>query len=237
MIKETFPMRAGLWLSGVALLALAACASDPSPNKLKRADPVTPTEQYAIEVAPAPLELKLAAHGSGLSPTQADALRDFYGRWADGERGAITLKAPEHGPDPAATYRTVTDTRDFLIAAGVDATDIRIVGYEAGGDAAAPVRVGFMRYEATGPDCGTKWEDLARVAKNKPYAQYGCAVTANMAAQIADPSDLLSPRPSEPPDAIRRETVLDKYRQGMTTSAQKDQQAVASPSSGTTGQQ
>jgi len=236
MIKETFPMRAGLWLSGVALLALAACASDPSPSKLKRADPVTPTEQYAIEVAPAPLELRLAAHGSGLSPAQADALRDFYGRWADGERGAITLKAPEHGPDPAAAYRTVTEARDFLIAAGVEPAAIRIVGYEAGGDPAAPVRVGFMRYEAHGPNCGTSWENLEHVGANAPYSQFGCAVTANTAAQLAEPSDLLSPRPSEPPDAMRRETVLDKYRQGVTSSSQKDQQAVASPSSGTTGQ-
>jgi len=225
-------MRARLWLSAAALAALGACATPPA-DKLARPDALTPTEQFAIEVQPSPLELKLATHPQGISPTQAQALRDFFSRWSDGERGAITIKAPEHGPDPQAAYRTATDVRDFLIAQGVAGPDVRIVGYEAGGNAAAPILVGFMRYEALGPQCGQEWENLEKVSQNRPFSQFGCALTANMAAQIADPSDLLKPRPSEPADATRRETVLEKYRLGTLTAAQREQQAVASPSSGT----
>jgi len=46
-----------------------------------------------------------------------------------------------------------------------------------------------------------------------------------IAAQVADPADLLHPRTEAPPDAARRQTVLDKYRQGAVTSAAKDTQA------------
>jgi pilus assembly protein CpaD len=219
-------MRAPEWLAGLSLLALCACASGPpAKHAAEPPPPLTPSERYAIEVQPAPEELKLGAHANGISGTQAQALRDFIAQWNEADRGPITVKAPEHGPTPAGVYRTATGARDLLISEGVPAEDVRIVGYEAGGDAAAPILVGFMRYQAKGPHCGESWEDLAQVWQNREYKQFGCSVTANFAAQIADPADLLHPRAVDPPDASRRQNVLDKYRQGTTTSTAKDTQA------------
>lgn len=102
---------------------------------------------------------------------------------------------------------------------------MRIVSYDAGGDSAAPVVVSYVRYQARGPQCGGAWGDLAKDYKNEGYAEFGCSVTANIAAQIAEPADLLHPRDVDPPDAQRRETVLDNYRRGTTTSSAKDAQA------------
>ena len=222
-IMERPYMRAPFWAAGLALLALGACATDDA--KPTTPLPLTPSERFSIEVTPSPDELQLAAHTTGLSPAQTAALNDFIARWAAGARGAITVKAPEHGPDPAGAYRTATDTRDFLIAQGVAAADIRIVGYDAGGDAKAPVRVGYIRYEARGPQCGQSWDNLADVRSNREYAEFGCAMTANIAAQLANPEDLLHPRAMTPPDATRRENVLAEYRTGDTTSTNKDTQA------------
>jgi pilus assembly protein CpaD len=221
--KESRTMRAPLLVS-LACLALGACATDqvasgPPPAAL------TPTEHYAIDVKPAPVELMLAAHSTGLSPAQSDALRDFVGHWWEGERGDITVRAPEHGPDSAGVYRTSTATRDFLIAQGVPASAVKIVGYDAGGDGAAPVRVAFVRYMAKGPDCSQSWGDLARTNQNVEYPEFGCTITANIAAQLDDPADLLHPRASGPADAARRSTVLGKYRQGMPTGTPLDPQA------------
>jgi len=216
-------MRASIWLTGLGLLALGACASEP----LARASapgPITATERYAIEVQPAPLELKLAAHADGLSPAQVSALRDFLARWNENDRAAITIKAP-HGPNPAAVYRTATSARDFLISQGAPSDEVRIVGYDGGADPQAPVVIGFLRYEAKGPVCGQDWSQLANSFENEQYTQFGCSVTANIAAQIADPADLLHPRDQTPPDATRRQVVLDKYRQGTTTATAKDSQA------------
>ncbi|MEJ0066844.1 MAG: CpaD family pilus assembly protein [Caulobacteraceae bacterium] len=210
-------------IASLACLAVAACASEAPP--LAQARPITPTERYAIQVKPSPVELMLAAHGAGLSDAQAAALRDFMGRYEDADRGAITIKAPEHGPDESGVYRTATATRDFLIAQGALPGDVRIEGYDAGGDGKAPVRVSFLAYHAQGPACGTSWSDLSKEDSNEPYAEFGCAVTANFAAQVADPADLLHPRASDPPDALRRANVLDKYRQAQTTSTPKDPQA------------
>lgn len=217
-------MRLSPWLASLALLALGACVNG---VEERGAGPraLTPTEQYGIEVRPAPEELKLAPHATGLSLAQTAALRDFASRWAGVEGGDVTVKAPEHGPDPADAYRTATDARDFLVARGVAASKVRIIGYEANGDVHAPVVVGYIRYQAKGPQCAHGWGNLAAVADNREYPEFGCALTANIAAQIADPADLLAPRASDAPDAARRGAVIDKYRQGQLTSTPKDSQA------------
>jgi pilus assembly protein CpaD len=232
-LKERSTMRASLFLAGLGLLALGACASDPQADHKPAAPPaITPTEQFSIKVQPAPLELKLGPHPDGLSPMQAAALRDFIGRWNDADRGMITVKAPEHGPNAEAVYRTATGARDFLIAQGVSPDVVRIVGYDAGADPAAPVRVGLLRYEARGPACGQDWGNLADAFKNETYAEFGCSVTANIAAQVANPEDLLHPRAETPPDGSRRQVVIDKYRLGTTTTTAKDAQANGAVSSG-----
>ena len=46
-----------------------------------------------------------------------------------------------------------------------------------------------------------------------------------MAAQIADPRDLVDPSGLAPGDNVRRQVVLSKYREGKTTSSDKDSQA------------
>lgn len=213
-------MRASLLMAGLALLALGACASNGTGDETRLA-----TERYAIEVKSTPVEMKLAAHDGGLSANQADALRAFVADWRQADGGEITIKSPEHGPDPASAYRTANDARDFLIAQGVIATQVRIDGYEAGGDDHAPVLVGFMRYLAKGPQCGQSWGNLAAVDDNREYPEFGCSVTANIAAQIGNPADLAEARASDPPDSARRELVVEKYRQATITSTPKDPQA------------
>lgn len=215
-------MRSAPMVAALAMLALGACATGQSSPPYTA---TTPTEHFAIQVKPAPQELKLAAHADGLSPAQAEALRVFVSDWRDADGPEITLKAPEHGPDRDAAYRTTTDARDFLISQGVLPSQLRVVGYEAGGDAKAPVLVGFLRYEAKGPTCGQSWSDLTRDADNREYPEFGCAVTADIAAMIANPADLLQPRASDPADAQRRQKVTESYRQAAITSSPKDPQA------------
>jgi len=49
---------------------------------------------------------------------------------------------------------------------------------------------------------------------NRPSANLGCATQHNLAAEIADPRDLVAPKPLGTVDAARRLTIIDKYRQG-----------------------
>jgi pilus assembly protein CpaD len=229
---ERLNMRLPAALSIVALLALGACASRaPAKDAPSAPDPVTPTERFAIEVKPQQDELRLAAHDTGLSEHQSAALADYAHHWFEVEGGDIVLRAPDHAGDPAAAYRTSVGARDYLVGQGVPAAKLHIEGYDAQGDAHAPVLLAFTRYVAKGPDCGHNWENLSATKDNRAYDNFGCAVTANLAAEIANPQDLVQPQADDPPDAGRRSVVMGHYRKGDTTSTAKDAQSNGAVSS------
>ena len=89
----------------------------------------------------------------------------------------------------------------------------------------APIIVGFAAYQTVIPKCGTSWGKVSATHTNKPMDNFGCAVNANIAAQIANPGDLAEPRAVDPADVQRRTFVIDKYRQGQPTATVKDVQA------------
>jgi len=208
-----------------ALLLLGACATTP-PAPRAETTPATALDAWParVQVTPQADEVRLAAHATGLSANQARALSEFQLRWMQAEGGVITVSAPTNGGDATGSYRVSQDARAFLLARGAPAEMVRLVGYDAAGQAEAPVVVGFQRYVATAPECG-EWRDLTKTFGNTTYGNFGCAVSANIAAQVANPEDLLHPRGMTPADPQRRSTVFDKYRNGTTTSTARDQQA------------
>lgn len=206
-----------------AALALTACASGPSAG----AGPIAPTalDTWAnrVQVVAQPDEIRLAPHPTGLSGNQARALTEFQARWVQAEGGVITVSAPVGTPGPGA-YRVSADARALLLSQGLSPEMVQLVGYDAAGVADAPIVVGFKRYVALTPHCGD-WPSAVRTASNQPMSNLGCAVSANIAAQVANPADLASARPMGPADTGRRTTVLGKYRAGEVTSTAKDEQA------------
>lgn len=217
-----------LALAGAAALTLGACATD-------RAEEARPsarlaTDQFPLRAEAHPDEIQLAARVQGLSVEQRSALAGLLGRWREKGGGELTVRSPVRGADPRAAYETSQRAREFLIAMGAPPERVVLAGYEPpapqGGQAAvAPVLVGFSAYEPVIHRCGLGWENLSHTTKNRPTENFGCAVTANMATQIANPADIAAPRASDPADAGRRTTVLDKYRAGDPTSGAADKQA------------
>ncbi|HEX8571103.1 MAG TPA: CpaD family pilus assembly lipoprotein [Caulobacteraceae bacterium] len=192
----------------------AACSSlQPSPSSLPS---LTPTEQFSIEVRSTPDEIMLAPHGS-LSPAQESALADLADRWRDAGEGPILIQAA-HGGHGMHTAHAAAET---LRASGVPAAFVRVTPLDGAEGPPPPVRVGYSRLVAVGPQCANLWPDLTHTAANLPQSTFGCSVTANIAAQVADPRDLVAPRASYPADAVRRATVLAKYRQGEPTGAKR----------------
>lgn len=214
---------------------LQACATD-SGGPVTAA--LTPTEQYPIEVRQNPDEIRLAIHERGLTDGQQSALAALVDRWRETGGGPVTVQAPR-GPGDAVAGAYANQTAQALVDLGVPGEQIRMAGYQPQGKgvdskAPPPLIVGFASYQAVGPQCG-HWDNMTSTGANKPYANFGCAVSANFAAQIANPRDLIAPQTMTPADATRRSAVLDKYRKGEVTSTTKDDQANATTKSSSGG--
>lgn len=210
-------------------LTLSGCATPNVPDRF--ADARTPTEHFQATAVAEAEALALAVHDQGLSPNQANALANFIDTWRQAQGGQITVQTPVAGADTSSAYRAGEAARGFLLARGVPGSLIVMAGYDAAAEAGAPVRIAYTSYHAVVPRCGLEWTNLSRSAKNEVQPNFGCAVTANLAAQIANPADLVRPADLGPSDAQRRLYALDKYRKGEVTSSAEDSQAKGTVSS------
>ncbi len=229
---ERRPLRAAAALLLAASLAtvLAGCATGgdgPSAQAAKAPPAPTPLDQYPLKAVEAPERLQLAVHADGaLSPAQEDALARFAAEWREaGGESPFVIETPvnsQEAGDPVAQAHRVFAR---LGALGAAPDGVRLASYDAGGAAGAPLVVRYDRLAAATTDCAGRWDNLVATRDNAVSKHFGCAMSNNMAAMIADPRDLVRARAMTPADSGRRAVVLDKYRQGQITSSAKDDQA------------
>ena len=216
--------RCGRLLTGLGVAAaLQACAVDPNPAETARRQQLLPTEQYGLAVTNQPEQIALGLHADGLSAAQQAALGQFVSRWRLNGGGAVTLRAPVSG-NAALSRRMETETGAYLVKLGIPQERLVLAGYAAAAPS-APLLASYERFEAKGPNCSGGWSDIMSTGSNAAYDHFGCAVTANIAAQVANPRDFLAPAVETPADNSRRSVVLNKYRLGAVTSSAKDDQA------------
>jgi len=203
--------------AAVSAMALSACVGAPA-GGIGPA-PLTSTQRFTLQVEPGVDRIALAVNEQGISPTQQRAVYDLVRRFSAEGAPVIRIEAPS-GNDPVANefafrVRTALET---MGAGG----RVQVVAYSAP-DPRAPVLVGFDTAQASIPQCGSSWTNLTRTGNNETSANFGCAVTANLAAQIANPRDIVTPRAMMPGDAGRRAVVFDNYRKGEATAATQEE--------------
>lgn len=207
-------MRA-LLLTLSAAATLGACASTGPAGPA----PVTPLARFSLQVEPGVDRIALAVHDDGLSSNQQAAIQDLVNRYEVGGTGWIKVEGPS-GDDPVSAQQTYA-VRTALQQAGVPSEHIQLAGYYAP-DPRAPVLVGFDTVRAVVPDCASVSRDMSGRFSNQGSTSLGCAINANMAAQIADPRDIVAPRLMTPADSGRAAVVFDHYRKGEATSAARE---------------
>jgi pilus assembly protein CpaD len=200
-----------------AALTLAGCAT--ATTGQMNIAPVTPLSQYVLQVEPGVDRIALAVHDQGLSANQHEALRALVARFSAEQATVLRIEAPT-GNDPATSAQAYA-MRDVIQSMGVPGQMIQVVGYDAP-DPRAPVLAGFEVLRAHIPDCSAEPRNLSSRFSNLPTGGFGCAVTANMAAQIADPRDIRGPRALQPADSGRAAVVFARYRQGQLTAAEQE---------------
>lgn len=218
-------MNARLPLLVAGLAALSACAAVPKPP----AGPATPTQadNHRITVAASAqrIEVPVAAGDMALSPEARAELRRFASDYLRAGYGALVMSTPAGGANSHAATLLANEARMTLTDAGVSYAAIAANTHESSGDA-SPIVFNFERYVAQAPECESlSTQNLAgwNASNNQPWRSFGCANQANLAAMIEDPRDLLRARTEDPRDGARRDTVVNAYRQGEQTHANRTQ--------------
>jgi pilus assembly protein CpaD len=198
--------------ASLAALFIAACASPIS----KPENGATVEERFPITVEPHMESLRVpynAARGN-LDEASSAQLQSFARDYMENGSGAISVSATRRIPE-APNYVV-----GRLVAMGIPRGRI-MTGNDDALSAADEVKVTYVRYQAHASSCGDWSVNLGDTSENKVSPNFGCATRHNLAAMVADPRDLVTPKSIEPDDAQRRLTVLEKYRKGDTTVATK----------------
>ncbi len=224
-------MRAHAFAKSASRLILTACliagsvsvahAGDKKTAEPETPAPITPTEQYSLRAETRVEAINLRVEAHGLSDNQRRALDQVAGKaaWTNGHAIDVQIITAN---DPAAI---AAGNSIGAYLAGHDVADEDMTQYSQDNQPADVVTVNLVKYRAHVDQCNTSWENLAKTGKNETYKNFGCALTANIAAQVADPRDLAHPADATPADPGRKATIMDKYRKGDVTSATQDEQA------------
>jgi pilus assembly protein CpaD len=221
----TATMGRALLTASLLALGLSGCKPEEPGAHFAGLTIVDPSERHPILVSqePASMSIHVPRGSSGMSPAQKAQVGSFLERFrgADAGNSKLVVSVPSGSSNEAAIVRVVGDLRGMITSSGFADSNVVIEPYVESRQGGAPIRLAYLRYVAQGPECGTWPANLAEERRNLNYHNFGCAQQRNLAAQIANPADLLGPRTMDPADAERRAVVIDRYRQGKSTPAEK----------------
>jgi pilus assembly protein CpaD len=206
-------------LAGVSLISLGGC--------MQSADQIAWSNRMHTEIVAeettADLKIDTVVAGEKLGSVAREAVKYFATAYQDEGHGALIISRPSNGPDDIASMRAASDARAVMMAEGVDPSRIAEGTYDGTGARSAPLIISYRTYNAVVPNCPdmSHW-DFAWTGSNSALPSFGCAVNVNIAAQIADASDLVGRQPMDPADTTRRGVVFSKYRNGEKTSSERN---------------
>ena len=196
--------------------ALTSCAARPDrvttssvPDDYRTRHPITLAEvQHSLDIPVGTGERKLT------TPLR-DLVRGFAQDYLALSSSTVSVALPASSVNAGAAHAVRSEVRQVLIDAGVKPNRIVMTTYDpAQASASAPIRLGFVAVTAITGDCGQWPTDLfgPSIRDNTNWENFGCATQQNLAAQIANPADLVGPRGMTPIDAQRRAEVISIYR-------------------------
>ena len=214
-------------ITGIAAMVataslLSACGTARPDRQTTSSIPDDYRTRHPITVAEVEhnLDVPVGADEHGLTAATRDLIKGFAQDYAITSKSTIRIAIPMNAANSAAANGVRNQVRKVLIDAGVASPRIVMTNYNSPStDVSAPVRLSYIAVTAITDECGQWPSDLTgpTVTQNKNYENFGCANQQNLAAQIANPTDLVGPRGMTPIDAVNRATIIDTYRDAEPT--------------------
>lgn len=197
----------------LAITLLGGCANRDSVTVGAIPDDYRTNHPIMISQQDKTLDIPVGASDRDMTRAQKESLLGFLEGYDRAAASVVTISVPTGSANEIAAQSAARGFAKVAAANGVRRDRIAFISYDAGGgDIAAPVRVTYSALRAHTDKCGRWSADIADTTENKHYTNFGCSYQNNLAAQIANPNDLLGPRQQTPVDATRRGVVIDGYR-------------------------
>lgn len=209
---------AGLAAMVAVAAMLSACGTARPDRQTTSSIPDDYRTRHPITVAEVEhnLDVPVGTGEHGLTPATRDLIKGFAQDYMALSKSTVLVAIPMNAANSAAANGVRNQVRKTLTIAGIPSARIINTNYDAqAGDASAPVKLSFIAVTAITDQCGQWPNDLVTgpsMIQNKNYENFGCASQQNLAAQIANPTDLVGPRGMTPIDATNRATVIQTYR-------------------------
>jgi pilus assembly protein CpaD len=160
------------------------------------------------------VDIPVASGDRELTVSMREIVRGAANNYKSSASGAIRIMVPVGSVNAGAASVLSGQVAKVLQKEGVPRDRILSSPYHVtSADDAAPIRIAYLAITASTGKCGRWPDDLAvDTTENRNWANFGCASQSNLAAQIANPGDLIAPRGMTAIDAERRSTVIETYR-------------------------
>ena len=207
-----------LRLAALATLALGTACAQPNyddrvtgsvgPLDFRERHPIVLTDQTRV------LDVPLGVGDAVLPGGTRETILGFLARYRAESEGVIQISRPVKSGNEALAASAAAETAELLELAGVPRGLIVRSTYDANGASTGPLRLAYTALRGQVAQCGQWPEDALDPSfnhDNRNYHNFGCATQANLAAQIANPTDLLHPRAPTPMNAARENNVIGSY--------------------------
>jgi len=203
--------------AAIALAAalLAGCANTNSvvvggmPDDYRTNHPIVVGEQMKT------IDIPVGYSDRGANRVQTSTLDGFMAYYDHTAKPVVRVMVPSGSANAHAASAVAGDLVQRLRQGGVPDGHILHQPYQATAyEQQAPIRIAFTAMTASTGPCGRWDDDLLNNSANKHYTNFGCASQNNLAAQVANPSDFLTPRRQGAIDTRRRERAIEEYQTG-----------------------
>jgi pilus assembly protein CpaD len=161
---------------------------------------------------PEVFDMHVGMRGPALSAKLETAIRQYVSEYRADGNGPITIQVPTGAANTIAAASTGHAVHYALVRAGVPRGLIDVAPYEVGDHSkTATLRISYLRVKAVVPTCGLWPTGSDTNFENTDSFNFGCAQQQNLAAMVANPADLIRPRPMDPPSGARRANTMQIY--------------------------
>ncbi|MBC8719082.1 CpaD family pilus assembly lipoprotein [Ochrobactrum sp. Marseille-Q0166] len=193
------------------LINLASCSQE----TIKSIESDDSHFSFIHQESPSNFYIPVNSSNSTLSNEQKRIIDQTILEFNNRRRSKISVYVPDPSTSEADFSRLAEMLKTYLHHSGIKKNEINFVQIQNTGNKLNKITVSV--HGLTGiqrKNCGNWPQDILNMEEMQPYANFGCSVTNNLAAQMDNVDDQFKPRKISPPDGERVNMTLEKHRIG-----------------------